>query len=65
MREHGRIHQDAIDRLDELSKRTKNFSGAEIEGIDHTHYTHAPLYQHSIACSNRRVRCSTVILMLV
>jgi hypothetical protein len=37
MKEHGRIHQDAIDRLDELSKRTKNFSGAEIEGT-HTHY---------------------------
>jgi hypothetical protein len=38
MKEHGRIHQDAIDRLDELSKRTKNFSGAEIEGMHIQYY---------------------------
>jgi vesicle-fusing ATPase len=33
MRENNRITQDAIDHLPELSERTKNFTGAELEGL--------------------------------
>ncbi|KAL7548869.1 hypothetical protein ACHAWF_012135 [Thalassiosira exigua] len=33
MRDSGRIAPDVLERLGELSKKTKNFSGAEIEGL--------------------------------
>lgn len=33
MREHKRIGQEALDNLAELARLTKNFSGAEIEGL--------------------------------
>jgi vesicle-fusing ATPase len=33
MKDNGRIHVDALESLPELAKRTKNFSGAEIEGL--------------------------------
>ena len=33
MREHNRIAPDVIPRIPELAKSTKNFSGAEIEGL--------------------------------
>jgi SpoVK/Ycf46/Vps4 family AAA+-type ATPase len=33
MREHNRVSADAVSRLPELAARTKNFSGAEIEGL--------------------------------
>ena len=33
MREHNRISPDVIPRIPELAKKTKNFSGAEIEGL--------------------------------
>lgn len=33
MREHKRIADEALDHLAELARLTKNFSGAEIEGL--------------------------------
>ncbi|KAG5179613.1 P-loop containing nucleoside triphosphate hydrolase protein [Tribonema minus] len=33
MKEHGRIDTTALEHLPELARRTKNFSGAEIEGL--------------------------------
>ncbi len=33
MRKAGRLQRDAVDALPELAGRTKNFSGAEIEGL--------------------------------
>ena len=33
MREHNRLAKDAEARMPELAARTKNFSGAEIEGL--------------------------------
>lgn len=33
MRKSGRLADDVVDRLDELATRTKNFTGAELEGL--------------------------------
>ena len=33
MKEHKRLTQDAIDNIPELARLSKNFSGAEIEGL--------------------------------
>ena len=33
MKESNRISLEVVDRLDEISEKTKNFSGAEIEGL--------------------------------
>jgi len=33
MKDSNRISNEVIDRLDEISEKTKNFSGAEIEGL--------------------------------
>lgn len=33
MRDHKRISDEALDNLNELARLTKNFSGAEIEGL--------------------------------